>query len=123
MSNQEPQVGTVPIMLSGPHSAPTTEFRGSSRETVELQRGPRTSIKDVKLDEDSYNRICTQVFALVDAQEKARQKDTRATAQHNGGFSVNEITVHLGLSASGKVAFIAEAGVEVSIEVTFKRGG
>ena len=39
----------------------------------------------------------------------------------NEGFALDEITVSLGFSATGKIAFIAEAGVEASIEVTFKR--
>ena len=36
-------------------------------------------------------------------------------------FQLDEITVSLGFSAKGKIAFIAEAGVEASIEVKFKR--
>jgi hypothetical protein len=39
----------------------------------------------------------------------------------NINFQLDEIKVALGFSATGKLAFIAEAGVEASIEVTFKR--
>ena len=46
----------------------------------------------------------------------AADKDTL-----NKGFKLNEITISLGFSAKGKIAFIAEAGVEASIEVKFSR--
>ncbi len=36
-------------------------------------------------------------------------------------YALDEIKVSLGFSAKGKIAFIAEAGVEASIEVTFKK--
>lgn len=37
------------------------------------------------------------------------------------GFKLDEVTISLGFSAKGKIAFIAEAGVEASIEVKFTR--
>ena len=43
------------------------------------------------------------------------------TLNKPNGFSVDEITIELGFSAEGKLAFIAEAGIEASISVSFKR--
>lgn len=46
---------------------------------------------------------------------------TDESAAETEGFSLQELSVKLGFSAKGKLAFIAEAGVEASVEVTFKR--
>jgi hypothetical protein len=40
---------------------------------------------------------------------------------HAEGFRLSEVSVSLGFNAKGKLAFIAEAGVEASVSVTFKR--
>ena len=37
------------------------------------------------------------------------------------GFSLDTLSVSLGFSAQGRIIFIAEAGVEASVTVTFKR--
>lgn len=53
-----------------------------------------------------------QVLALVAAT------DAEASS---GSFTLEELSVRLGFTAKGKLAFIAEAGVEASVEITFKR--
>lgn len=37
------------------------------------------------------------------------------------GYELDSITIHLGFSAQGRVVFIAEAGIDASIEFTFTR--
>ena len=37
------------------------------------------------------------------------------------GFRLDELTVHLGVSAKGGIGFIAEVGVEASVELKFVR--
>jgi hypothetical protein len=37
------------------------------------------------------------------------------------GFELDQVEISLGFSASGKLAFIAEAGVEASVTIAFKR--
>ncbi|WP_395294460.1 hypothetical protein ACF9IK_13520 [Kitasatospora hibisci] len=130
--NEKPAPGTVKIMIPVWEEVESQEiasdqFGGSEDETFQ-QEGKRldkvkrvvlrkgTELADVHLDEKSYNDICSQVFNLVAAQEK-----TQPEARKDGGFRVDEITVRLGVHAQGAIAFIAEAGVEASIEVTFKR--
>ncbi len=41
-------------------------------------------------------------------------------AQTNKDYYVDEVTFELGFSATGKIAFITEAGVTATISVTFK---
>jgi hypothetical protein len=38
-----------------------------------------------------------------------------------GQFQVEEVTIELGFSASGRVVLVAEAGVEATISLTFRR--
>lgn len=74
----------------------------------------KSSVLSKKVDEvkNDLSKILGQLNFIVSEAEKS-------TAEK--GFNLEEITVSLGFSASGKLAFIAEAGVEASIEVTFKR--
>lgn len=67
-------------------------------------------LEDVKLD---WQKISRQISELVASTSEAEQS----------GFRVDSIEVSLGFSASGKVAFIAEAGVEASVSLTLTRGG
>jgi hypothetical protein len=66
-------------------------------------------MEDVKLD---WTKISGQISELVAATSEAEQS----------GFSVESIEVSLGFTASGKIAFIAEAGVEASVALTLTRG-
>ncbi len=65
-------------------------------------------VEDVQND---WRRISGQIATIVDA----------STAERPRGFELESVEVSLGFSASGKLAFIAEAGVEASITVTLKR--
>ena len=42
-------------------------------------------------------------------------------SDEGAGLSLSEITIALTLSASGKILFISESGVEASITLTFSR--
>ena len=44
--------------------------------------------------------------------------DDRVTA---AGYELSEVNISLGFNAKGKLAFIAEAGVEASVSIVFKR--
>ena|ERR1700733_12936020 len=68
--------------------------------------------KKVGLIKEDYQVILNQIgFIIGDSDSRVR----------NTGFSLDEIKISLGFNAKGKLAFIAEAGVEASVEVTFKR--
>lgn len=117
MTPKKKDLDTVPILVPATYQEEPGEYHGAAQETAKEQAlWGSSKVKEVKLDKEDYQRICTQVFALVDAQEKVTPKSA-------DGFRVDEVTVSLGVHASGGLAFIAEAGVEASIEVTFKRGG
>lgn len=63
---------------------------------------------DVQQD---WRRVSGQIAAMVEATSASRPQ----------GFQLESIEVALGFSASGKLAFIAEAGVEASVTVTLTR--
>jgi hypothetical protein len=65
------------------------------------------NLDDVKAD---FTRVSNQLTALVDALPDAVS-----------GFEVDELSIELGFSASGKLVLIAEAGVEATVSVTFRR--
>lgn len=64
-------------------------------------------IDEVKTD---FQKVADQVDALVGT--------LRSTA---GGFALDEVSVELGFSATGRLVFIAEAGVTATISVTYRR--
>src|SRR5881396_1991813 len=66
------------------------------------------SIKDVKTD---WEKVSKQVAEMISS----------TVMQAPQGFSLDEVTISLGFSAQGKLVFIAEAGVEASVEIKFKR--
>ncbi len=59
-----------------------------------------------------YTKIRSQVTQIFLMQE--------ATSTESG-FRLDELTVHLGVSAKGGIGFIAELGVEASVELKFVR--
>jgi hypothetical protein len=65
-------------------------------------------LEDVQAD---WARVSSQISNMVDATAAERPK----------GFELETVEVSLGFTASGKLAFIAEAGVEASVAVTLKR--
>jgi hypothetical protein len=60
-----------------------------------------------------YERIRNQIRAIFIEPEGGGEAE--------GGFGLQELTVHLGISAKGGIGFIAELGVDASIELTFRR--
>jgi hypothetical protein len=67
----------------------------------------------VTITDDELTRVKQQVERIAGALASAQAG--------SGQYAVDSITAHLGISASGRFFFVAEAGVEASIEVTWKR--
>ncbi len=65
-------------------------------------------VDDVKAD---FDRIAEQMNQILQG----------AFSKITGDMKMDSVEVSLGFTASGKLAFIAEAGVETSVKVTFKR--
>lgn len=66
-------------------------------------------IEDVQAD---WGKVSRQVARMLDATTKERP----------AGFELDTVEISLGFTASGRLAFIAEAGVEASVGITLKRG-
>ncbi len=62
-----------------------------------------------------WARAARQIEAMIRAAETAPGADSSAD------FSVDKVTVSLGFNAKGQLVFVAEAGVEPSVQVTFRR--
>ena len=65
-------------------------------------------IEDIQAD---WRRISSQIAKLVEATSSMRPT----------GFELDTIEVGLAFTASGRLAFIAEAGVEASVSITLAR--
>jgi hypothetical protein len=85
-----------------------------NKDGVRLQSDKNGSalVKKVGEVKKDYEAIVTQINFIM-ADTDAQVKDS--------GFSLDEVKISLGFSAKGKIAFIAEAGMEASIEISFKR--
>ena len=103
-SSDELQSAEGVYFISEFRPAPGTAEEHGWREAFGLVR----HIDDVKAD---WSHVFLQVVNLVSA--------TQETAPV--GYHLDEVKVSLGFDAKGKLAFIAEAGVNASVEVTFKR--
>jgi hypothetical protein len=65
------------------------------------------NVEDVRTD---FVKVSDQVDKLVNALQKKA-----------GAYALEEVTVELGFSASGRLVFVAEAGVTATISVTYRR--
>ncbi|MFF0289189.1 CU044_2847 family protein [Streptomyces sp. NPDC005262] len=123
MNDTSRDLETVPILVR------TIPECGHPTEPEEKREGFRQHGKfplpwghsNVELDDESlhlkdlqasFDKIQRQVESIMEAQ---------ATSSH--GFGITEVTAKLGISAKGGLAFIAEAGIEASIEVKFVSRG
>jgi hypothetical protein len=76
-------------------------------------------LRRVAVSDGDLRQLNSQVKRVVQILESQQ-----ATGNADGGkraYQVDTITVHLGVSATGRVFFIAEAGMDASIEITWKR--
>jgi hypothetical protein len=79
--------------------------------TPHSSAGAQLSKKAQEVKED-WENVLKELNYIVTETEKSNS---------NKNYILEEISVSLGFSAKGKIAFIAEAGIEASIQVTFKR--
>jgi hypothetical protein len=68
--------------------------------------------KKAKEIKEDWDNVLEELNFIIAETEKSTT---------NSHYSLDEVKVSLGFSAKGKIAFIAEAGIEASIEVTFKK--
>src|SRR5579885_3187296 len=66
------------------------------------------TVQDVKAD---FDKVSAQLDAIL----------AGAFAKVTSGMKMDEVEISLGFTAEGKLAFIAQAGVEASVKVTFRR--
>jgi hypothetical protein len=106
----QPSDDTIYVIAGAGLSQETTE-EGPPGEAVRIRLGRNHAepVDRAKLLErfDGYTSLAEQMMERAD-------RSTR-------GFRVEEITLHLGVSADVGIAFIGQAGIEAGIDVTLKR--
>jgi len=99
-----------------PPVAATAKVGGRKRAAgVELQSKPTAHAvveRTLLQVREDWRTVVVQVNQLI--------VDTKADPA--SGFHLDEVSIGLAFDAKGKIGFIAEAGVEASIHVVFKRG-
>jgi hypothetical protein len=65
-------------------------------------------LEDVKAD---WKKVSAQIKEMMDSVVTEVPK----------GFTFESVEISLGFSAEGKLVFVAEAGVEATVSLTFKR--
>jgi hypothetical protein len=100
----------------------------SSTETVEFIVGSRPlRAGETRAQFASVTDIIKRPLDEVKAEWEAvflKIQDLSASAdrvQKPGGLRLDSISVALGFTAKGKLAFIAEAGIQATVTVTLKR--
>ena len=71
-------------------------------------------LEKVKISDDELNRLRNQVKRIA---SKLEGEDGTSGAH---GFFVDTVSLHIGINASGQFFFIASAGVEAAVDVTWK---
>jgi hypothetical protein len=98
---------SVQWVLFGGNPAPTP---GGATEHGWFNRDDKLLARRIDEVEADLERVSDQLTRLL----------VRLPHQQ-AGFDLDEVTVSLGFSAQGRVVFIAEAGIEASLQFTFKR--
>jgi hypothetical protein len=98
------QVLFIAGAMTTPPSAPGLDLHKA--------RPVETVVRTLEEVKEDWKVAVGQVVEMVSATEE------RVGAT---GYRLEEVQVSLGFSASGKLAFIAEAGVEASVTIAFKR--
>jgi hypothetical protein len=72
------------------------------------------SLAKVAITDDELERLRRQVQRIASKLEPGgADKDDR--------FAVDSVTLHVGVSASGHFFFIANAGIEAAVDITWRR--
>jgi len=105
------------IWVYAPSQAAATDAIGADgfRSKGVFSRHDDEGLRRVTVSDDELQRVTGQVDRMVGVL------DSSATRGKAGSYSVDTITVHLGVSATGRFFFVAEAGMEASVEITWKR--
>lgn len=74
--------------------------------------GDKILVRSLKSVKEDWAVITDQVVAIVGGSAGRMKSD---------GLALEEVSIGLAFTAKGKLAFIAEAGAEASITLTFKR--
>ena len=97
------------------------EIDSDSPAEEQVRFKPRTSeLAVVRLEDGEVDRLSAQVGRIV-ARLQAPQAVVDDDAKDRSGLVLDEVTVHVGLSATGHFFFVANASVEAALDITWRR--
>lgn len=98
--------------------------------SIVLFQGPRPAGKPGTVQLHSFGSVVDKIFGRTvsdvqaDFDKVSAQLDqilANAFSKVTAGMTLETVEISLGFTAEGKLAFIAQAGVEASVTVTFKK--
>src|SRR5262249_48067448 len=95
------------VLFQGSHQLAPGEFEQHSLKDLTLGLFGK-NLEEVKAD---WRKVSAQIREMIQATE-----DVKPT-----GYGLDSVTISLGFNAKGHLVFIAEAGVQATVSVTFKR--
>lgn len=106
------------LVYLGP-SGGTSEDGGApdpfEQQAIFRRKSLEAGLEKVKISDEELDRLRNQVRRIA---SKLEGDDETSGTPH--GFSVDTVTLHVGINASGQFFFIASAGVEAAVDVTWK---
>ena len=90
------------------HAGPLLRSHSSLSDQGVVGRVFGRPLQDVEAD---WNRVLGQVSSILES----------AIPGSFNGYDLDTVSIALGFNAKGGLVFIAEAGIQVSVTVTFKR--
>jgi hypothetical protein len=109
---------STPAPALGPDEVLVYVGEQDAGDADEYPAGIRTllggrGVAAVTIDDAELDRLRAQVSRIATKLESDGPKQ--------GGFGIDSITLHVGINASGHFFFVASAGVEAAIDITWTR--
>jgi hypothetical protein len=125
-NSRQPALSADDVLVYVGNQAANFDAGDNYEEEAGIRRRAREQgLEVVTVDDSELDRLRNQVQRIVSRLEAPDGKPQDGKRQdgkpHDQGFSVDSVTVHVGLSASGHFFLVASAEIEAAIDITWTR--
>ena len=130
-NSRQPALSADDVLVYVGNQAANFDAGDNYEEEAGIRRRAREQgLEVVTVDDSELDRLRSQVQRIVsrlEAPDGKPQDEKRQDGKpqdgkpHDEGFSVDSVTVHVGLSASGHFFLVASAEIEAAIDITWTR--
>jgi hypothetical protein len=120
-NSHQPALSADDVLVYVGNQAPNFDAGDNYEEEAGIRRRAREQgLEVVTVDDSELDRLRSQVRRIVSRLEAPDGKPQDDKPQDEG-FTVDSVTVHVGLSASGHFFLVASAEIEAAIDITWSR--